>query len=61
MDGLAVYWIAQVVEQVDPTMCRRHYTEEDANCVKLKGNQPSIGVKAGFLVHTEVVNMKETW
>ena len=61
MDGLAVCLIEQVVEQVDLTMCRHHCTEEDANCVKLRGNQPSIGVKAGFLVHTEVVNMKETW
>ena len=30
-----------------------------ANYVKLKGNQPSIGVKAGFLDHIDVINMKE--
>ena len=61
MDGLAVFLIAQAEEQVDLTMCRHHCTEEDANYVKLRGNQPSIGVKAGFLVHTEVINMRETW
>ena len=61
MDDLAVYLIAQVVEQVDLTMCRRHCTEASANYVKLKGNQPSIGVKVGFLVHIEVINMKEMW
>ena len=30
-----------------------------ANYVKLKGNQPSIGVKAVFLDHIDVNNMKE--
>ena len=61
MDDLAVYLIAQVVEQVDLTMCRRHCTEADANYVKLEGNLPSIGVKAGFLDHIDVTNMKERW
>ena len=61
MDDLAVYLIAQVVEQVDLTMCRRHCTEANANYVKLKENQPSIGVKAGSLDHIDVINMKEKW
>ena len=61
MDGLAVFLIAQVEEQADLTMFHHHCTEEDANYVKLRGNQPSIGVKVGFLVHIEVINMKETW
>ena len=61
MDGLAVCLIGQVVEQVDLTMCRRHCTEADANYVKLKENQQSIGVKAGFLDHTDVTNMMERW
>ena len=61
MDGLAVYWIAQVVEQVDHTMSLHHYIEEDANCVKLKVNLLSIGVKAGSLDPIDVTNMTERW
>ena len=61
MDDLAVYLIAQAEEQVDLIMCRRHCTEASVNYVKLKGNQPSIGVKAVFLDHIDVNNMKEKW
>ena len=61
MDGLAVFLIAQVEEQEDLTMFHHHCTEEDANYVKLRENQQSIGVKVDFLVHIEVINMKETW
>ena len=61
MDGLAVFLIAQVEEQEDLTMFHHHCTEEGAKYVKLRGNQPSIGVKAGFLDHIDVTNMKERW
>ena len=61
MDDQAVSLIGQVEEQEDPIMCLHLYTEANANCVKLKVSQQSIGVKAGFLDLTDVTNMRERW
>ena len=61
MDDLAVSLIGRVEELVDPIMCLHHYTEEDANYVKLEENRENIGVKADFLVSIGLINTKERW
>ena len=59
MDGLAVYLIAQVVEEADRTMCLPHYTEVNVSCVKLKEKQENIGARVDFLVFTDANNTEQ--
>ena len=59
MDGLAVYLIAQVVEEADRTMCLPHYTEVNVSCVKPKEKQENIGVRVDFLASTDANNTEQ--
>ena len=59
MDGLAVYLIAQAVEEADLTMCLPHYTEVNVSCVKLKEKQENIGARVDFLVSTDANNTEQ--